>query len=456
MSTTRSETGSASAGQNHPEAAQIALDRHRSSVIKAAQNFFQAKPKPKLRPGVDYLPVTGKVLEQDDLTHLVEASLDMWLTAGRFANEFEKSFAQFFGTKFSLLVNSGSSANLVAFSALTSYRLGDRRVKPGDEVITVAAGFPTTVNPILQNGCVPVFVDVDLGTYEINIDEMKKALSPKTKAVMIAHTLGNAFNAKAVKEFCSENNLWLVEDCCDALGATFEGQKIGTFGDIATVSFYPAHHITMGEGGAVCTSNPQLKLAAESFRDWGRDCWCPPGKDNTCKKRFDWQLGDLPQGYDHKYIYSHIGYNLKVSDMQAAIGVSQLKKLPHFIERRKENYKFLREALLPAQKELMLPQSTPGADPSWFGFALTVEPASKLNRNQIVRSLEEKKIGTRLLFGGHLLKQPAYRGIPHRVIGDLENTERIMNDTFWLGVWPGLESEHLSYIADTVVRLVKH
>lgn len=399
-------------------------------------------------PGQDYLPVTGKIIDEDDLVHLVESSLDMWLTAGRFATDFEKKFAEFFGTKFALLVNSGSSANLVAFAALTSPRLGERRVRAGDEVITVAAGFPTTVNPIIQHGCIPVFVDVELGTYEIDVTKLEAALSPKTKAVMVAHTLGNAFDVKTVKEFCDRHGLWLVEDCCDALGASFNGQKIGTFGDIATVSFYPAHHITMGEGGAVCMSNPQLKLAAESMRDWGRDCWCPPGKDNTCKKRFDWQLGDLPKGYDHKYIYSHVGYNLKVSDMQAAIGVSQLKKLPGFIERRRENFTYLREKLSGLEDRLMLPRATAGANPSWFGFAMTVEAKCPISRNELVRRLEDEKIGTRLLFGGHLLKQPAYREISHRVVGELTNTDRIMNDTFWVGVWPGLERPHLDYIAD--------
>lgn len=422
----------------------------REAVLAAAKSFHRAQAKRVMVPGQDYLPVTGKILDEDDLVHLVEASLDMWLTAGRFALEFEKEFAKFFGTKFALLVNSGSSANLVAFSALTSPRLGDRRVRAGDEVITVAAGFPTTVNPIIQNGCVPVFVDVELGTYEIDVSKLEAARSPKTRAVMVAHTLGNAFDVKTVKEFCDKHGLWLVEDCCDALGASFAGKPIGTWGDIATVSFYPAHHITMGEGGAVLMSNPQLKLAAESFRDWGRDCWCAPGKDNTCKKRFEHQLGDLPKGYDHKYIYSHIGYNLKVSDMQAAVGVSQLKKLPGFIARRRENFSYLSTKLRDLEGALLLPRSTPGAEPSWFGFPLTVEPKSKLTRNEIVRRLEQEKIGTRLLFGGNLLKQPAYREINHRVVGALTNTDRIMNDTFWVGVWPGLESQHLDYIAERI------
>lgn len=422
----------------------------REVVVNAAREYFRALPPRKIVPGQDYIPVTGKILDEDDLVNLVDSSLDMWLTAGRFATEFEKSFAQSFGTKFALLVNSGSSANLVAFTALTSPRLGDRKIKRGDEVITVAAGFPTTVNPIIQNGCVPVFVDVLLGTYDIDISKLEAALSPKTKAVMIAHTLGNAFDVKAVKEFCDRHKLWLVEDCCDALGATVDGKPIGTYGDIATVSFYPAHHITMGEGGAVCMSNVQLKLAAESIRDWGRDCWCPPGKDNTCKKRYDWQLGDLPEGYDHKYIYSHIGYNLKVSDMQAAVGVSQLKKLPVFIERRRENFNYLLSKMADLEGDLILPKSLKGSNPSWFGFALTVQPRAGITRNALVKRLESEKIGTRLLFGGHLLKQPAYKGIEHRVVGDLKNTERIMHDTFWVGVWPGLEKVHLDYISDRI------
>ena len=423
-------------------------DSKRNPVREAASKYFRDLPKRVIRPGLDYIPVTGKIVDEDDLQHLIDASLDMWLTAGRFAERFEKDFAKFCGTKFALLVNSGSSANLVAFSALTSKRLGDRRIKKGDEVITVAAGFPTTVNPIIQCGCIPVFVDVELGTYEISIEEMKKALSPKTKAVMVAHTLGNVFDVKAVKEFCTENDLWLIEDCCDAIGGSFDGKPIGTYGDVATVSFYPAHHITMGEGGAVLTSNAMVKLAAESFRDWGRDCWCPPGKDNTCKKRFDWQLGDLPQGYDHKYIYSHIGFNLKVSDMQAAIGVSQLKKLPEFIEKRRRNFEYLREKMLPLEKHFILPRTTPNSQPSWFGFALTLKPGAKITRNELVKRLESEKIGTRLLFGGHLLKQPAYQGIEKRVVGDLKNTEEIMHNTFWVGVWPGLDNEHLDYIAE--------
>jgi CDP-6-deoxy-D-xylo-4-hexulose-3-dehydrase len=374
----------------------------------------------------------------------------MWLTAGRFSDQFEKSFADFMERRFCLLVNSGSSANLVAFTAFTSPMLGKRQIKPGDEVITVAAGFPTTVNPIVQNGCIPVFVDVELGTYQIDISKLGAALSPKTKAVVVAHTLGNVFPIREVAEFCKKNNLWLMEDCCDAVGATYEGKKAGTYGDVATVSFYPAHHITMGEGGAVLTSSPVLKRAAESIRDWGRDCWCPPGKDNTCQKRYNWSLGTLPKGYDHKYTYSHIGYNLKVSDMQAAIGVSQLKKLPGFINKRKENFAYLKSKLAQYERELLLPRATPGSDPSWFGFPITVKRESTVSRNELVKFLETNKIGTRLLFAGNLLKQPAYQNVNHRVVDSLENTDTIMNDTFWLGVYPALEKEHLDYVAQKI------
>lgn len=423
----------------------------RQKVIDAGREYFRSLNQKVIRPGQDYIPVSGKVLDEDDLDHLLEASLDMWLTAGRFADTFEKQFAEFMDQKYCLLVNSGSSANLVAFSALTSPLLGKNRVKPGDEVITVAAGFPTTVNPIIQNQCVPVFVDVELGTYQVDVAKLKEALSDKTSAVMIAHTLGNMFNVEEVKEFCVKHDLWLVEDCCDAAGATFKGKKAGTFGDIATVSFYPAHHITMGEGGAVLTSSPVLKRAAESIRDWGRDCWCPPGKDNTCQKRYNWSLGRLPKGYDHKYTYSHVGYNLKVSDMQAAIGVSQLKKLPEFIRKRRDNFSILREKLMHLENHLILPRPTDGVEASWFGFPITVKPENNsVTRNELVKFLENKKVGTRLLFGGNLLKQPAYSEIQHRVVGDLIYTDMIMDHTFWVGVYPALNEDHLSYIGDMI------
>jgi len=423
----------------------------RSEIIQKSREYFsQQLAKKKIVPGVDYIPPSGKVMDEDDMEFLIDASLDMWLTAGRYHQQFEKEFASYMEQKFCLLVNSGSSANLVAFAALTSPVLKERQIKPGDEVITVAAGFPTTVNPIIQHGCVPVFVDVELGTYEMDISKLESALTDKTKAVMVAHTLGNMFDVAKVKEFCEKNNLWLVEDCCDATGATFNGQLAGTFGDIATVSFYPAHHMTMGEGGAVLTNNARLKKIAESFRDWGRDCWCPPGVDNSCKKRFNWQLGDLPKGYDHKYIYSHIGYNLKVTDMQAAVGLSQLKKLNKFIEKRRSNFDYLSSKLAGLEDVLILPKATEGCNASWFGFTISVKENSKVTKQELVEYLEEKKIGTRQLFAGNLLRQPLYKDVNHRVVGELTNTDFIMSNTFWLGIWPGLDTEHLDYIAQTI------
>jgi CDP-6-deoxy-D-xylo-4-hexulose-3-dehydrase len=419
----------------------------RQEILKLVEGHFaETWPNKPFRPGVDPVPVSGKVFDADDVKHLVDASLDFWLTTGRYARQFEAEFAKVFGLRYSLLVNSGSSANLVALTALTSPKLGDKRLKPGDEVITVATGFPTTINPILQNGCTPVFLDVDMPTYNVDVTRLEAALSDRTRAVMIAHTLGNPFNVGAVADFCSKHDLWLVEDCCDAVGAEFDGKKVGTFGDFATTSFYPAHHITMGEGGAVLTDSPVLKKIAESFRDWGRDCWCEPGCDNTCGKRFDWQLGDLPHGYDHKYTYSHVGYNLKVTDMQAAVGVSQMRKLPRFIEARRANFAYLRAGLTPFTDALLLPEPTPNSNPSWFGFPITVRDESPVGRDQLVRALDARKIGTRLLFGGNLLRQPAYRGIPCRVIGDLANADRVMNQTFWIGVYPGLTSPMMDFV----------
>ncbi|QMV19099.1 lipopolysaccharide biosynthesis protein RfbH [Granulicella sp. 5B5] len=413
------------------------------------QYHAEAFPPRSFTPGQSDIPVSGKVFDAEDIQYTVDASLDFWLTTGRFAAEFERLFARVMGVRDARLVNSGSSANLIALSALTSNSLGDRALRPGDEVITVAAGFPTTINPAIQNNLVPVFVDVQLDTYDIDVTQLEAAVSDRSGAVMIAHTLGNPFDLDAVTAFCKKHDLWLIEDCCDAVGATYKGQGVGTFGDVSTASFYPAHHITMGEGGAVMTQKPELTKLVESFRDWGRDCWCAPGQDNTCGKRFEWQLGELPCGYDHKYIYSHIGYNLKLSDMQAAVGVSQLKKLPGFIAARRANFKTLYDGLSDLQDVLSLPQSTPGSDPSWFGFPIAVKPESGLKRDDIIKELTQRKIHTRLLFGGNLLRQPAYLDIEYRKIGDLPNTDYIMHNVFWIGVYPGLTDAMLNYIIES-------
>ncbi len=419
----------------------------RGQIAELVQQYadLALAPKPFV-PGESPVPVSGKVIGARELQLMVEASLDGWLTTGRFNAAFEQKLAQFLGVKHCLTVNSGSSANLVAFSALTSPRLGERAIKPGDEVIGVAAGFPTTVNPILQFGAVPVFVDVDLATHNIDASKIEAAIGPKTKAIMLAHSLGNPFNLDVVTALCKKHGLWLVEDCCDALGATYDGKLVGTFGDIGTLSFYPAHHITMGEGGAVFTNNPELKLIAESFRDWGRDCYCPPGKDNTCNKRFCWKLGDLPQGYDHKYIYSHLGYNLKISDMQAACALAQMERLDEFIAARKANFKYLKERLQSCEQFLHLPEATPKSDPSWFGFPLILKESAGVKRVDLLSYLDQHKIGTRLLFAGNLTRQPYMIGRHYRVSGELTNTDVVMNQTFWLGTFPGLTTEHLDYI----------
>jgi CDP-4-dehydro-6-deoxyglucose reductase, E1 len=417
-------------------------DQLRAEIAALVQQFSDVVHAPRpFVPGESAVPVSGKVIGAKELQLMVEASLDGWLTTGRFNAMFEERLAKFLGVKHLITVNSGSSANLVAFSTLTSSRLGDCAIKPGDEVIGVAAGFPTTVNPILQFGAVPVFVDVDLATHNIDASKIEAAISPKTKAIMLAHSLGNPFNLEVVTAICKKHGLWLVEDCCDALGAKYNGQLVGTFGDIGTLSFYPAHHITMGEGGAVFTNDPELKLIAESFRDWGRDCYCPPGKDNTCNKRFCWKLGDLPEGYDHKYTYSHLGYNLKISDMQAAC-------VEEFIAARKSNFKHLKERLANCAQFLHLPEATPNSEPSWFGFPLVLKEDSGVKRADLINFLDQNKIATRLLFAGNLTRQPYMIGRNFRVSGELTNTDIVMNQTFWLGVWPGLATQQLDYVVD--------
>lgn len=424
--------------------------------ILAQVRQFAAKEleKPEFRAGVDVVPVSGKVLDPNDFAALVDASLDGWLTAGRFHVDFERALAKYVGARSALFVNSGSSANLVALSGLTSPKLGKRALQPGDEVISVAAGFPTTVNPIIQNGLRPVLVDIELGTYDAVPEMLRAAVSSKTKAIMMAHTLGNPFDLDTVRELCDQHGLWLIEDSCDALGSTYDGQRTGSFGDTATASFYPAHHITTGEGGAVFVKSPLVRKQVESFRDWGRDCYCETGHDDTCHKRFDWQLGDLPKGYDHKYIYSHIGYNLKATDMQAALGLSQLNKLDQYSDARKANFKYL-HAKLSGTEGVILPKATPKSDPSWFGFPITLDPSHGISRQALLRFLDERKIGTRLLFAGNLTKQPAYRNVDFKIVGDLTNTDIVMNNTFWVGTYPGLTPTMLDFIADSLVEFLK-
>jgi CDP-4-dehydro-6-deoxyglucose reductase, E1 len=457
---TRAATGNTAEAEKRAGGAEKLTDL-RQQILALAEEYFDQSFGPhglSTQPfvaGESPVPVAGRVLDASDLRNLIDASLDCWLTAGRFANQFERQLARYFGLRGASLVNSGSSANLVAFSCLTSPKLDDRRLLPGDEVITVAAGFPTTVNPIVQNRCVPVFIDITVPTYQADARQLEAALSDRTRAVMIAHTLGNPYDLDAVASFAKRHNLWLVEDGCDALGARYNGQKVGTFGDLATVSFYPAHHITTGEGGAVLTNSPLLQTLAESFRDWGRDCWCEPGKDNTCGKRFDWQLGQLPCGYDHKYTYSHIGYNLKMTDMQAAIGLSQLEKLPRFIAARLRNFAYLYERLKPLEDVLLLPESTPNAEPSWFGFPIGVRQDAPFTRDALIRELESRKIATRLLFGGNLVRQPAYQGVDFRVVGDLKNTDFVMRNVFWIGVYPGLTEAMLDHVVGTITSFAQ-
>lgn len=431
---------------------------NRQDILDLSEEYLTDRLAPRpFVPGETYIPPSGKVLDANDGLSLVDAALDMWLTAGRFADEFETKVASKFGRKLSKLTVSGSAANLLAFATLTSWKLGVQRVKPGDEIITVAAGFPTTVNPIVQYGCIPVFVDIDIVTHNVDVDLLERAIGPKTRGIMLAHSLGNPFNVKRVAELCEVHNLYLIEDCCDAFGAKFNGQGVGTFGDLATLSFYPAHHITMGEGGAVLMDSMRLSRITESFRDWGRDCYCKPGCDNTCNKRFEWQLGDLPEGYDHKYTYSHIGYNLKVTDMQAAIGCSQLNKLDAFITKRNANFSGLKNRIEKAglDEYFHLPKATCNSEPSWFGFLLTIRDNVPLDRKIVVSELENKKVGTRLLFAGNLVRQPAFRNIEYRVIGDLINTDKVMRDSFWLGVWPGITDEMLDYMVESLKAVVK-
>ncbi len=427
----------------------------RQHILALVDEYAQASASPtSFEPGRTPVPPSGKVVGAPEMRLMVEASLDAWLTTGRFNTAFETRLAAWLGVKHVLTVNSGSSANLVAFSALTSPLLGERAIRPGDEVIGVAAGFPTTVNPIVQFGAVPVLLDVHLPTYNIDVAQLEAAITPRTKAIMLAHTLGNPFNLAVVTALCQKHKLWLVEDCCDALGSTYQGRKVGTFGDIATLSFYPAHHITMGEGGAVFTNNDVLRRAAESFRDWGRDCWCAPGRDNTCGKRFCQKLGGLPEGYDHKYTYSHLGYNLKITDMQAACALAQLDRLEGFIEARRRNFAFLTERLKPCEEFLLLPQATPGSEPSWFGYPITIKPEANLRRVDLLTHLDEKRIGTRLLFAGNLTRQPYMQGRHLRTPAPLTNTDVVMNDTFWIGLYPGLSEEQLAFAAQTICEFV--
>ncbi len=431
-------------------------DELRAQIVALSREFQRARAPEPFVPGKTPIPASGKVLDENELGLLVDASLDLWLTSGRYTAAFEKKLAKAFGTKFAWMTVSGSAANLLAFSCLTSPRQR-RRVEPGAEVLTVAAGFPTTVTPIVQNGCIPVFVDIDLATHNVDVNRLAEAIGPKTRAIVLAHALGNPFNLAAVSQLAKDKGLYLVEDCCDAFGATFNGQNVGTFGDVATLSFYPAHHITTGEGGAVMSNSKSLMRNVESLRDWGRDCWCAPAEENTCGIRYDWQQGSLPHGYDHKYIYSHLGYNLKATDMQAAVGVAQLDKLSGFVAARRANFAALSDAFRHEglDEHFMLPEATPGSEPSWFGFLLTVRDGSPLKRLDMLRYLEKKRIGTRLLFAGNLTRQPAFKDVNYRIAGPLTHTDKVMNDSFWIGVWPGIDVARRTYMVDTFVAMVK-
>ena len=425
-------------------------------IFRLVREYYEETfTEKKFIPGETIVPVSGKVFDHEELNHIVESALDGWFTTGRFNESFEKELARFINTKKVITVNSGSSANLLAFATLTSQELGERAIQPGDEIITVAVAFPTTLNPALLYGAVPVFVDVEIPSYNIDVSKIESAITSKTKAIIIAHTLGNPFNIEAVTEICKKNNLWLIEDCCDALGATFKGNHVGTFGDIGTLSFYPAHHITMGEGGAVFTKNSQLITLMESIRDWGRDCWCATGKDNTCGKRFEWQQGELPFGYDHKYIYSRLGYNLKITDMQAALGLAQLKKLPQFIEKRKHNFAKLKNGLADLGEKIILPEATANSDPSWFGFLITLKENAGISRNELIAKLTEAKIATRLLFAGDIRKQPYFENQNYRISGEFPNTEIILNNTFWIGVTPMITDEMIDYVVATCIKILK-
>jgi CDP-6-deoxy-D-xylo-4-hexulose-3-dehydrase len=428
----------------------------RSDIMRLVEEYCEAVHGQKpFKPGTSSVPVSGRVFDSSDVKSLVDSGLDFWLTTGRFNEQFEKNLATRVGARYALTVNSGSSANLVAFSALTSPLMRDRQIAPGSEVITAATGFPTTVNPSMLWGMVPVFVDVDIPTYNVLPDAVEAAITPKTRAIMVAHTLGNPFDAERIAAIAKKHNLFLIEDCCDALGATLNGRHVGTFGDVGTLSFYPAHQITMGEGGAVFTTHPALRRAMETFRDWGRDCYCEPGKDNTCNRRFDWQLGELPYGYDHKYIYSHMGFNLKITDMQAAVGVAQLEHLTGFVQARRRNFDMLKNGLRDLEEFFILPEATPNSEPSWFGFVITLRDETPFGRDDLVRHLNEKKIGTRLLFGGNLIRQPYMKDRNYRVHGDLVNGDRIMNRTFWIGVYPGLGAEQINYVLETIHQFCK-